>query len=109
MKTNRQRLIDMATGTRTGYWIEILHTADGVKCYALHRPIKDDKPEAVENWAKLCRAYPYTWEALQIMAAKYLGQEDAAGTLEQYDDGNTAPREPMDAHQAAAFAKWIKV
>lgn len=99
----------MATGTRSGYWVEILHTDDGQVCYALHRPIKDTKPEAVENWAELCRAFPYTWDALQVMAAKYLGQEDAAGTLEQYDDGHTAVRPPIDAQEAKAYAKWIKV
>lgn len=110
MKTNRQRLIDMATGTRSGYWVEILHTADtGQTCYALHRPAREAKPSEAENWADLCRAFPYTWEALRLMAAKYLGREDAADTLEQYDDGRTAPREPVDAHEAAAFAKWIKV
>lgn len=99
----------MATGTRSGYWVEVLHTQDGGEVYALHRPIKDTTPEAAEKWADLCRVLAYTWDGLRIMAAKYLGQEDAADTLERYDDGRTFDGTPTDARHAAGFAKWIKV
>ena len=99
----------MATGARPGYWIEVLHTADGGTCYALHRPLQDKDPEAVQKWEDLNRAFPYTWEALRIMAAKYLGREDAADTLDRYDDGRTTDKVPEDAHTAAAIAKHIKV
>ena len=99
----------MATGTRSGYWVEILHLPQTSQvCYAIHRPIKDKRPEVLEKWADLCRAFPYTWDGLQVMAATYLGREDAAETLEQYDDGRTATRQPIDAHHAQAYAKWIR-
>ena len=107
MKTNRQHLIDLATGTRSGYWVEVLHTADGGKVYALHRPCKD--PKGADAMDKLAAGMPYTWDALRIMAAKYLGREDAADTLEQYDDGRTFDGRPTDTREAQAFAKWIKV
>lgn len=107
MNTNRQRLIDMANGNRAGLWIEVLHTADGGICYALHHaPIDTRQAEAAD---KMALAFPYTWEALRIMAAKYLGREDAADTLEQYDDGRTTTGDVTDAKEAAALAKWIKV
>lgn len=105
MQTTRQRLIDMANGNRPGYWVEILRTADGGQiCYGLHRPTMD-----AEAAAALASQMPYTWEALQILAAKYLGREDAADTLEQYDDGRTTTARPMEASQAKALAKWIQV
>ena len=40
---NRQKLIDLATGTRSGYWVEVLHQEDGGTCYALHRPLPNPK------------------------------------------------------------------
>ena len=104
---NRQKLIDLATGTRSGYWVEVLHQEDGGTCYALHRPLPN--PKDTEAADKLALAIPYTWEALRIMAAKYLGREDAADTLEQYDDGRTTSQRPTGEHEAQGFAKWIKV
>ena len=104
---NRQSLIDIANGNRPGYWIETLHHEDGTLCYALHRPTRNQRN--ADDADKLAAGFPYTWEGLQIMAAKYLGREDAADTLEQYDDGRTAKGRIISANEAAAFAKWIKV
>lgn len=104
---NRQKLLDLATGTRSGYWVEVLHQDGGGTCYALHRPT--DGTRNAEAADKLALAFPYTWEALRIMAAKYLGREDAADTLERYDDGRTTDRQPGSEIEAQAVAKWIKV
>ena len=102
METNRQKLIDMATGSRSGYWVEVMHTEAGEKCYYLHRP-KDGRTydQAVHA---AC-----TWEALQIFADKYLGQPNAASTLAQHDDGRTAKGSLVDVSIATALMKWAVI
>lgn len=103
----RQHLIDLATGTRSGLWIEVLRTTDGSTCYALHNAPKDAKLAKAAD--KIALGMPLTWDALRILVAKYLGHEDAADTLQQFDDGRTATGDVTDAQEAAALAKWIKV
>lgn len=107
---NRQRLIEIANGNRPGYWIEILRQADtGAVCYGLHRPARRNAKDAAAGMDRLAVQLPYTWEGLRIIAAKYLGREDAADTLDQHDDGRTTTGKPIDRLEAEAYAKHIKV
>lgn len=96
---NRRKLIDMATGTRSGYWVEILHDETGAECYELHRPEIDGNLDDV---------FTCTWEALQIFADFHAGP-GSADTLDRYDDGRTAQAASvMGPKQAAALVKWAK-
>lgn len=99
MNNNRQNLIDLASGKRPGYWVEILHNATtGQEGYLLHRPSDKDQDTR--------RPLTCNLEALRIFAAWDTGQEDAADKLQRYDDGRTYEGDLVEASTAKALTKW---
>ena len=101
----RQKLIDMVRGTRSGYWVEVLHAADGTGnvAYMFHFPYAngaawDDMP-----------IQPATWEAVRVEVARHLGRADAADTLPKFDERRRYTGDVMDVAEMAAITKWAQI
>lgn len=76
---NRRALVDMATGQRSGFWVEVLHDErTGAEVYAVHEPAGYPNAQFRTDWGGI-RAY------LQYSA----GDAEIAETLPRYDDGRT--------------------
>lgn len=93
----------MVRGTRSGYWVEVLHGADGETAYMLHFPYANgvttqDMPPQ-----------PSTWDAVRAEVAHRMGSDADAQLLPKYDDGRTYSRAVMDATEKAALLRWAKI
>ena len=77
---HRRYLVDIVTGNRSGYWVEILHhEADGTIAYALHVPNeRSDTP-----------LLPTDWDDIRGQMAAHAGSAAAADTLPKHDDRRT--------------------
>lgn len=93
----------MVRGTRSGYWVEILH-GDGGAAYMLHFPYANGAP-----WDAM-PIVPTTWEALRVQVARHLGDADKADTLPKFDEQRTySGRWLIDADEMAALVKWANI
>lgn len=102
----RRMLLDMATGRRSGYWVEVLHRADdGAAAYMLHTPAE---AKTGRTWQDM-PAVPFTWDAVRMIAAKHMGDADTADALPQYDEKRTFDGDIADAKTAAAIVKWANI
>lgn len=116
MERNRQKLINMATGRQSGYWIEEMEpTGDWPAGYVLHRPLTADLIAQLGSEDKAVdfqRGMYYTWEGVRLVAAAFLGKEDAADGLEVKNLGYLAasPPAPLDwTKKAASMINWHRV
>ena len=96
----RQQLIDMVRGTRSGYWIEVLHGEDGTQAYMLHFPY-DNGADTREMPVQ-----PFTWDAVQYEAVHRFGMD--ADTLPKYDDTRRYRGDVAGINTMQAIVKWCK-
>jgi len=97
----RTKLLDIVRGTRSGYWVEILHGAAGA-AYMLHFPYANGAT------TKDMPPLPSTWDAIRVEVAHRMGRDEDADALPKYDDGRTYSRAVMGADEKAGLLRWIK-
>ena len=98
----RTTLLDMVRGTRSGYWVEVLHGEAG-DAYMLHFPYANGAD------SRDMPILPTTWDAVRVEAARHLGDAGRAEQLPKYDDGRKYHGDVMDADAMAALMKWAKI
>jgi hypothetical protein len=102
----RRMLISMAKGQHSGYWVEVLHHAeDGAAAYILHTPTEAQNGRTWRDKPAL----PCTWDALRMLAAKHMGDDNAADALPKYDEKRTYTGDVQDTRTMAALLKWAKI
>lgn len=99
----RKLLLDMARGTRSGYWVEVLHGADGSAAYMLHFPYANGA-----DWRDM-PALPSTWDALRLQVARHIGDANEADRLPKYDEQRTFTHGVIGCDDMAALMKWANI
>ena len=99
-------LLDLASGRRPGYWVEVLHHAGtGAAAYVLHTP---GEARNGASWRDV-PPLPRTWEAVQMWYRWSTGSAAAnASTLPKFDEKRTFSGMIADTRTMAALCKWAK-
>lgn len=108
---SRRMLVEMTKGRRSGYWVEILHSADDAEAtaFALHTPFEINAGNARSMTWRDVPAIPTTWDGIRAKMARYEDDADAAERLPRYDEQRTYKGDIMPAHVVEAIMKHVKV